>query len=89
MKNYGQTNSTKDIQTRQSVEETMAENGTFFSIESTGTVLRKNIPSGSLILITSTQQVLTSTSELVSGKSIAEQSDKVLVAGGITWESFN
>lgn len=89
MKNYGKTSNEKDIQTKQSVEQLIGEKGSFFSVESTDTVLENEIPEGSLILVVSTRQLLTNTAELVQGSSLAEQSDKILVAGGITWESFN
>lgn len=89
MKNYGQTSDEKDIQTKQSVEQIIGENGSFFSVESTDTVLENEIPEGSLILVQSVPQILTNTSALKAGKSIAEQADRVLVAGGITWQNFN
>lgn len=89
MENYGQTGSVKDLQTKQSVEQIIGENGSFFSVESTDTILDNGIPAGSLILVVSTRQLLTNTAELVQGSSLAEQSDKILVAGGITWEFFN
>ena len=89
MENYGQTSSVKDLQTKQSVEQIIGENGSFFSVESTDTILEKEIPEGSLILVKSIHQILTNTSALEAGKSIAEQADKVLVAGGITWQNFN
>lgn len=89
MENYGQTSSVKDLQTKQSVEQIIGENGSFFSVESTDTILENEIPEGSLILVKSIRQILTNTSALNAGKSIAEQADKVLVAGGITWQNFN
>ena len=89
MENYGQTSSVKDLQTKQSVEQIIGENGSFFSVESTDTILENEIPEGSLILVKSIRQILTNTSALKEGKSIAEQADKVLVAGGITWQNFN
>lgn len=89
MKIYGQTSNEKDIQTKQSVEQIIGENGSFFSVESTDTILEKEIPEGSLILVKSIHQILTNTSALKAGISIAEQADKVLVAGGITWQNFN
>ena len=89
MKIYGQTSNEKDIQTKQSVEQIIGENCSFFSVESTDTILENEIPAGSLILVKSIPQILTNTSALNAGKSIAEQADKVLVAGGITWQNFN
>lgn len=88
MKNYGSTTGDKDIQTRLSVEDIVG-NGAYYSVDSNDTSLLQNIPAGSLILVVSTRQLLTNTAELVQGSSLAEQSDKILVAGGITWESFN
>lgn len=89
MKNYGSTTGDKDIQTRLSVEDIVQGNGAYYSVDSNDTSLLQNIPAGSLILVVSTRQLLTNTAELVQGSSLAEQSDKILVAGGITWESFN
>lgn len=89
MKIYGQTSNEKDIQTKQSVEQLIGEKDSFFSVESTDTILDNEIPAGSLILVVSTRQLLTNTAELVQGSSLAKQSDKILVAGGIIWESFN
>lgn len=89
MKNYGTTSNSKDIQTKSAVENIVLENGAFFSIEDNDTPLSKSIPTGGLILVVSTRQLLTNTEELTQGRTLEEQSDKILVAGGITWETFN
>lgn len=89
MKNYGNTTDGDSLQTLQSVERIIGENGLFFSINSTDTILEKEIPKGSLILISTTQQLFTSIEKLLPGQSIDEQAENVLVASGITWQTFN